>query len=150
MDAEAEDKRVERLSAYTAVDKHALDGEFERHPFQLWEVVDVLAEAHRFRSAAKLALERLEAKARSTELLMTVGRVTEKALASAVALDPNVRRQQAALLEADETCDRLQGLLMALQAKTSALKHLSELCQAGYYVSNNGRKVRRKEIYDRG
>jgi hypothetical protein len=147
---ENEDQLIERLSAYTTVDKHALDDEFERHPQRLWEVVDTLAEAHASRSAAKLMLERTEAKARSAELSAWDGKPTEKALASAVALDADVRRRQAQLMAADETCERLQGLLGAMQAKTSALKHLSELCQAGYFVSNNGRKIRRRVDDDRG
>lgn len=137
---------LEQFSAYTSVDKHALDDEFEHHPQQLWRVAESLAEAHRFRSAAKVMLERAEAQARSDELRAwgeKKQRLTDKVLASIATLDTNVRRRQAALLELEEVCEKLQGLLSAMQAKTSALKHLSELCQAGYYVSNSGKRMRR-------
>lgn len=140
-----EETEFKRLESSVVVDKHKLDEEFERHPQNLWSVADALAESHRERAEAKLQLERTEARVRGEQLAKADGaKMTDKSLAALVALDPDVRRKEAQLMDEEHQTERLAGLLMALQSKTSALKHLSELAQVGYYVSATGRKLRER------
>lgn len=117
--------------------KNALDDEFEDHPQNMWKVSEALAEAREVRDERKRALERMESRVRG-EKDHGDKRMTVKAIDAAVVQDPEVRRAQQQLAEAEYRVDILFGLLSALQAKTSALKHLSELYQAGYYVTSSG------------
>lgn len=121
-------------------DKHDLDNEFSEHPQHVWAVSEALAEARRERDEMKYALERMESRVRDEKSVTGDRKQTVKALDAAVAQDPEVRRAQRDLSDADYRVDMLAGLLGALQAKTSALKHLSELYQAGYYVSSSSRR----------
>lgn len=117
--------------------KHRLDEEFEAHPNNMWVVSEALADAREHRDEAKRALERMESRVRG-EKDNGDRRMTVKAIDAAVVQDPEVRRAQRDLADREHDVDILFGLLSALQAKTSALKHLSELYQAGYYVTNTG------------
>jgi len=126
--------------------KHRLDEEFETHPQNMWDVCEALADAREIRDDRKRSLERMESRVRG-EKDNGDKRMTVKALDAAVVQDPEVRRAQQALAEADHRVDLIAGLLDALKAKTSALKHLSELYQAGYYVASSGG---RREVSTRG
>lgn len=117
--------------------KHRLDDEFERHPNNVWVVSEALADAREQRDEAKRALERMESRVRG-EQDRGDRRMTVKAIDAAVVQDPEVRRAQRELADKEHTVDILFGLLSSLQAKTSALKHLSELYQAGYFVTSSG------------
>jgi hypothetical protein len=71
-------------------------------------------------------------------------KVTVKDLDAAVANDPEVRAAEKKLIELDHVVAICDALVTALQTKTSALKHLSELWQTAYYTTNSGREPRRR------
>lgn len=129
-------------------DKHTLDDEFEKHPQHIWVVADALADARAEQAELKASLGRIEARVRGEQASIESARKrTVKDVDAAVVCDPEVRRAERELQAADLHVERLQGLLSALQAKTSALKHLSELYQAGYYVTTGGKRARaRREV----
>ena len=126
-------------------DKYKLDDEFEEHPKNLWQVVEALAEARSLRDIRKWELEKTEARVRARLLANAEAegrKATVATLAGEVVQDRSVDVATQELIVAESAFERLQGLLGAMQAKTSALKHLSELAQAQYYVTNAGRRMR--------
>ena len=131
--------------------KHALDEEFEKHPQHLQAVAFALADAKLDRDEAKQFLTRIEGSVRKEQKDQGSGdkRITDKDVASRIANDPEVRRAEDKLNDAEWRVDSLFGLLNALQAKTSALKHLSELWQTGYYTTSSGRRPRSTVREDR-
>lgn len=131
-------------------DKHALDDEFEAHPNHMMTVSAALADARLDRDQQKALVLRIEGNVRR-EHRMQAGdrRVTEKEATVAVSTDPEVRAAERDLMQKEHRVDVLFGLVNALQAKTSALKHLSELYQAGYYVTSSGRPRARRDREER-
>ena len=124
-------------------DKHSLDEEFERHPQHMQTVATALADAKFDRDEAKQFLVRIEGSVRREQKdQASERRITDKDVASRIANDPEVRRAEDLLNEAEWRVDAVTGLLNALQAKTSALKHLSELWQTGYYTTSSGKRPR--------
>lgn len=125
-------------------DRHDLDNQFERHPQMLADVADGVASARKDLDAAKAAHANKEREVR-LEKIDEYGdkKVTVKDLDAAVQSDPEVRRAERIVSAAEYVLKRWDGLLSAMQAKTSALKHLSELYQAGYFTTNRSSTPRR-------
>lgn len=121
--------------------RHALDDEFERHPDDVGHVATALAMAKLERDeyaieASKVALrvKREVLDAREPGQKMTVDEIKSR-----VELDPEVRKTTRDMAKHDFKVERIAACLKALEAKTSALKHLSELWQSGYFTSSTGR-----------
>lgn len=125
--------------------KHALDEEFERHPGHIAAVCEVLEAAKFDRDTCDLQLSRITARVRSEKTDQYEGkRGTVKVVDAETEQDPEVRKARRELLEHERRVGMLNGILKALEAKTSALKHLSELYQAGYYTTSSGSSRRRE------
>lgn len=130
-------------------DRNDLDNEFERHPQYLADVADGLAEVRKTLDAAKAELDLVENRVRIEKVAEQAGRkATVKDIDSAVLIDPEVKRQARLVRALEYDLKRWDGLLSAMQAKTSALKHLSELYQAGYYTTNRSTAPRRSRRDD--
>lgn len=120
------------------VDKHNLDNEFQRHPATIAEAAAAVARARRVRDEVKLDLVRVVARVRREIMDTNSGkRVLVKDLELSIDADPEVRQAERAVSNADVRVGQYDAVLQGLMAKTSALKHLSELYQAAYYVTSS-------------
>lgn len=129
-----------RLPANTLTpDKNALDDEFEQHPDAVARVADAVAEAKRVLDLSRLEHGAVERRVRVEVLdnASSVRKQTVKDIDAAVDTDPEVRKSARTLVALENRVQRLNGLLAAVTAKTSALKHLSELYQAGYFTTSS-------------
>lgn len=130
-------------------DRNDLDNEFERHPQALADVADALATARKLLDLAKLELGKIERRVRAEQAeVPREKKATVKDIDTAVQGDPEVRKQARVVVACEHDVQRWAGLLSGMQAKTSSLKHLSELYQAGYYTTNRSsapRRMRRDE-----
>lgn len=118
------------------VNKLALDDAFQKHPSMVAVAASCVAGARRHRDELKLNLARTVSLVRR-EQVDTGRKVLAKDLELAVDADPEVRKAEKLVIAADQRIAQCDAVLQGLQAKTSALKHLSELYQAAYYVSDS-------------
>jgi hypothetical protein len=133
------------------VNKHLLDDEFVRHPNNVATAAASVAAARRLRDELKLDLARTVSRVRREIQGNTKGtKVLVKDLELSVDSDPEVRKAERLVIAADYGIASRDAVLQGLQAKTSALKHLSELYQASYFVASSspdardGRRGRRE------
>ncbi len=120
-------------------DKHDLDTEFQNHPQNIFTVTEAIEDARLDRMRQETRLAGAEYKVRANLIETQDKKVLVKDLELAVLSDPEVRKQRRTLQDIEYMIGRLIGLLKSLEAKTSALKHLSELSQSGYYVTSTSR-----------
>jgi hypothetical protein len=116
------------------VSRHDLDTELERQPTTFWEVSATLAEAARVRDMAKDDAESEDAALYNE--YAAGEKLSDAKLKSLVAADVRHQKAWSAYYRCKERADALVGLLDALRAKQSSLKHLSELYQTDYYTTN--------------
>lgn len=119
-------------------DKYRLDTEFERHPQDIATVCERLADARHARAQAQQQKAFMEYEARrAITVEWGTTKYTVGDLTAAIEQAAGVKRALRDTLMGDRDVEMWTGLLKALEAKTSALKHLSELWQAGYYVTTS-------------
>lgn len=132
------------------IDKHNLDNEFQKHPATIAEAASAVALARRVRDEVKLDLVRTVARVRREVMETNAGkRLLAKDLELSIDADPEVRKAERAVADADARVGQFDAVLQGLMAKTSALKHLSELYQAAYYVTSSAPAVEASRVHGR-
>lgn len=128
--------------------KHDLDSEFEQHPEHVQTVADAIAQCRLDLDDAKRDLAKTVYHVRDEKRRQSETRVLVKDMDAAVEVDPEVRRDTRAVNVLERRLAELNGLAEALRTKTSALKHLSELWQSGYYTTNRSSEPRSRRTRD--
>lgn len=141
-------KRYEELRAYLKIDMGRIDEELMEHPQRLEEASAELAHAIKERESAEQQVKLVEAQA-ADEMRRKNDKISEAAIKTKVPLDEEY-------ITAKENYTRLQyeaalwaGVVDAYRAKTSAMKHLSELMVSGYITQPAVREAQRAEMHEK-
>lgn len=123
---------------------HNLDREFEAHPEHIATAAEAVASARVNLKLCELARDRVFGRVTREKIDDAPGKLTVKEIDAEIAQDSECRKAEGGVIDAAFKLEVLGGLLTALQAKTSALKHLSELWQAGYYTTTSSKPPPRR------
>jgi len=132
------------------IDQHALDQEWLRQPMLYQFHAERTAELRRMLDLAKEAVTDMEAEL-DREIRDSAGdsKITEKAIAQKIALNPKLRQAKTDMLDVKFDLDKATGMLTSLDHRRRALENLVELHGRDYFSTPREPKSVKGENFER-